>query len=138
MLRDTAAKIYSGPNIDLVLTTGYTYDPDERTHGGSVGFSIPLFSKSEKLSLRSKASKFLATGADLIQKLDSTVAQRKIKLEQTKFLQAKFQDKGIDAANAYFEILSNIAEIDAKIIQFHRELQSLINPFLKNPQILIK
>lgn len=123
-------------DINLVLTTGYTYDPNEREHGGSVGFSIPLFSKTEKLKKRSDAIKFLASGAKLIRDLESSLSQRQIRIEQTKFLQAKFNNEGIDAANAYFDVLSKIAELDAKIIQYHRELQCLINPFLENPQIL--
>lgn len=136
MMRAVAASEYAGMDINLVLNTSYTYDPDERLHGGTVGVSIPLFSKKDKLANRSEASTFLSQGAVLIQKLETSLSQKKISIEQSKFLQSKFQHEGVVAVTAYFEALKQIASLSAQIVQYHRELQSLINPYLHTPLIM--
>lgn len=135
MIRAAASAEYSGMDINLTLNTSYTYDPDERSHGGTLGISIPLFSKQDKLTNRSEASAFLSLGAVLIQKLETALSQKKISIEQSKFLQAKFQQEGVVAVTAYFDVLKQIASLSAQIAQYHRELQSLINPF-HTPKIL--
>lgn len=137
MIRKAAASEFSGMDIALTLNTAYTYDPDESTHGATVGVSVPLYSKKDKLKRRSDVNKFLADGAELIQKLETSMAQRQISVEQSKFLQAKFGDEGIDAVNSYFDVLKQVAELDARITQYHREIQSLINPYLEKPEKII-
>ena len=111
MMRAVAASEYAGMDINLILNTSYTYDPDERLHGGTVGVSIPLFSKKDKLANRSEASTFLSQGAVLIQKLETSLSQKKISIEQSKFLQSKFQHEGVVAVTAYFEALKQIGQI---------------------------
>ena len=134
-LRAAASSNYSGFDISLVLNTSYTYDPDERLHGGTVGFNIPIYSKKEKIQRRSNASDFLKKGAATIQKLETSIALKKISIEQSRFLKAKFQHEGVAAVSAYFDCLKQIAKLNAQILQYHREIQSLISPFKQVNQV---
>ena len=114
--------------MELTINTGYNFgNGDDR--GAIVGFSIPIYSKKDKNRVRDEATKFLHKGAELIASLQEAMATRKIYAEALRFVQARINDEGIEAAKAYFDMLTQIAHQDALIVQFHRQIESLIEPF---------
>ena len=135
-----ARKAYTGMDVELVLDTGYTHYLDKGTeypgNAVSMGVSVPLYSKKERMRRREDVIKFRQKGAQLIRKLETAIAQVKIFKEAGKFLYAKIDEEGVDAVTAYFDQLNKMAEQEAMIIQYHREIQSLINPFSGKAQIL--
>lgn len=128
MIRRMASEKFKGINLELTMNTGYNFGSgDDR--GAIVGFSIPIYSKKDKIRVREEATKFLHKGAELVASLQEAMATRKIYAEALRFVQARMNDEGIEAAKAYFDMLTQIAHQDALIVQFHRQLQSLIEPF---------
>jgi len=133
-IQEIGKKAYSGMDISLALNTGYNFGGDNK--GAAVGVSVPLYSKKDKMKRREDVVQFLKTGAELIQKLETSQSTAQIYKEASKFLYAKFNEEGIDAVTAYYEHLAKIAEQEAKIRQYHREIQSLISPFAGSSSII--
>lgn len=135
MIRKIAAEQFKGINLELSLNTGYNFgDGDER--GLTMGFSVPIYSKKDRIKVHEEAVKFLHQGAELIASLEEAIATRKIHVNALQFLKARMNDEGIEAAKAYFDMLTKIAHQDALIVQFHRQLQSLIKPFSSDVEIV--
>jgi len=136
LIRKAAQSAYSGMDIEFSVNTSYQFEGENR--GPAFGVSVPLYSKKEKLRRRSEVVKFQQEGAELIQKLETAISQAKIFKDASKFLQARFEDEGVAAVTAYYDQLAKIAEQEAMITQYHRELQSLILPFSGKDEINIK
>lgn len=133
LIRKAAKEAYSGMDMEFTLNTAYQFEGENK--GPSFGVSVPLYSKKEKLRRRSEVVKFQQEGAELIQKLETAIAQAQIFKDASKFLKAKFEDEGINAVTAYYDQLAKISEQEAQITQYHREIQSLIFPFTGKVEI---
>ncbi|MCP4024437.1 MAG: hypothetical protein GY729_21520 [Desulfobacteraceae bacterium] len=126
-IRKIAQSEFTGMDVAVAINTNYQFDGDNR--GAAVGFSMPLYSKKDRMARRAEATGFQQKGAELIKNLEASINQAAIMREACKYLKAKISEEGVEAATAYFDAITKIALHDAETTRYHREIQSLISPF---------
>ena len=134
-IRKIAAGEFSGIDLNPVLTTRYQFEGDYSGWGVGMNMDLPLWNKKRQQEKREKAVKFLQAGATLVQKLETTINTLKLLKEKSRFLKAIMRDEGVESVDAFFKTEQEIIKQQALAIQYHRELQGLINPL--NSQVKI-
>lgn len=158
ILREIAEKEYKGRGFDATLQTGYTFSYGDTTseyigdsgmimtssasgnkqsrHNVGANITIPLFSKEERLAQRQKVIDFLQQGTELIQKLELAIRTREIQIETLTVLNETAKE-GVQGALAIKDMQVEIVRQETLIKQYHRDIQSLINPFKEGLNLTI-
>jgi hypothetical protein len=97
-------EIYEGLDLALTVNVGNYYDNSESEFSSGVGFSIPIYSKQQKISRRNAKIKYLQDGSDLISSLKKN---RTINLV---FLKERHIN-----TEAYEKVLEQVVNIDSSV-----------------------
>lgn len=135
-IRKIVAEEFAGLELNPVLTSGYQFSGDEAGPRIGLQIDLPLWNKKRKFEKREQAVQFLQKGAELVQKLEIAIETLDLLKEKSRFLQAIMRQEGVESVDAFFKSEQEIIKYEAFVIQYHRELQGLVNPVTGNAKIL--
>ena len=121
-----ANEIYGGLDLALTVNVGNYYDNSDSEFRSGVGFSIPIYSKQQKISRRNAKIKYLQDGADLISSLKRN---RKLKLlleDKKEALKAFMGDNGSSDINTYFQTEERLLGINLTIESIERKIETML------------
>ena len=121
-----ADEIYGGLDLALTVNVGNYYDNSESEFRSGVGFSIPIYSKQQKISRRNAKVKYLQDGSDI---LSSLKKNRKLLLllEDKKIaLKAFMGDNGSSDIHSYFQTEERLLGIVLTIESLERKLETML------------
>lgn len=125
-LNKRADEIYGGLDLALTVNVGNYYDNSESEFRSGIGFSIPIYSKQQKISRRNAKIKYLQDGADLISSLKKN---RKLKLlleDKKEALKAFMGDNGVSDVNTYFQTEERLLELHLIIESIERKIETML------------
>ena len=121
-----ADEIYGGLDLALTINVGNYYDNSESEFRSGVGFSIPIYSKQQKISRRNAKVKYLQDGSDI---LSSLKKNRKLLLlleDKKTALKAFMGDNGSSDIHSYFQTEERILGIVLTIESLERKLETML------------
>ncbi len=126
-------------NIELSVTTAYSFTESVNNgRGASVGLTVPLYSKKDKIANRLAAQSFSERGSLLIKEYKESVSNSEIIKEECRYSESIMSEYGVEAVKAFFECKRRHASSLLTIEQKERDIKSLLDPYLKkggNPEI---
>ena len=125
-LNTRANEIYGGLDLALTVNVGNYYDNSESEFRSGVGFSIPIYSKQQKISRRGAKVKYLQDGADLIAELKKNRKLKLLLLDKQKALQGFMGDNGASDISSYFQTEERILGITLNIESLERKIETML------------
>ena len=125
-LNISADKIYGGLDIAFTINVGNYYDNSESEFRSGVGFSIPIYSKQQKISRRNAKIKYLQEGSDLIASLKKNRRLKLLLLDKQKALSGFMGDNGSSDINLYFQTEERILGITLETESLERKLDTML------------
>jgi len=125
-LNTRADEIYGGLDLALTVNVGNYYDNSESEFRSGVGFSIPLYSKQQKISRRNAKIKYLQEGSDLISSLKKNQKLLLLLKDKQKALQAFMGDNGSADVHTFFQTEERILGIVLTIESLERKLDTML------------
>lgn len=125
-LNTRADQIYGGLDLALTVNVGNYYDNSESEFRSGVGFSIPIYSKQQKITRRNSKVKYLQEGSDLIASLKKNRKLKLLLLDKQKALSAFIGDNGSSDINSYFQTEERILSITLEIESIERKLDTML------------
>lgn len=125
-LNKRADQIYGGLDLAVTVNVGNYYDNSDSEFRSGVGFSIPIYSKQQKISRRNAKIKYLQDGSDLISNLKKN---RKLKLlleDKKEALKAFMGDNGASDINSYFQTEERLLELYLTIESIERKIETML------------
>ena len=121
-----ANEIYGGLDLALTVNVGNYYDNSESEFRSGIGFSIPIYSKQQKISRRGAKVKYLQDGSDLIAELKKNRKLKLLLLDKQKALQAFMGDNGSADIHSYFQTEERILGVTLNIESIERKLKTML------------
>lgn len=127
-------------NIELSVTTAYSFTESlNQGRGASVGLTVPLYSKKDKIANRLAAQSFSERGSLLIKEFKESVSNSEIIKEECRYSESIMPEYGVEAVKAFFDCKRRHASSLLTVEQKERDIRSLIDPYLKkgvDPEII--
>ena len=121
-----ADEIYGGLDLALTVNVGNYYDNSESEFRSGIGFSIPIYSKQQKISRRNAKVKYLQDGSDILSNLKKN-RKLLLLLEDKKIaLKAFMGDNGSSDIHSYFQTEERILGIVLTIESLERKLETML------------
>jgi hypothetical protein len=121
-----ANEIYGGLDLALTVNVGNYYDNSESEFRSGIGFSIPIYSKQQKISRRGAKVKYLQDGSDLIAELKKNRKLKLLLLDKQKALQAFMGDNGSADIHSYFQTEERILGVTLNIESIERKIETML------------
>jgi len=125
-LNKRADEIYGGLDLALTVNVGNYYDNSESEFRSGVGFSIPIYSKQQKISRRNAKIKYLQDGSDLISNLKKNRKLLLLLKDKKEALQAFMGDNGASDIKAYFQTEEELLDLHLTIESIERKIETML------------
>lgn len=125
-LNKRADQIYGGLDLALTVNVGNYYDNSDSEFRTGVGFSIPIYSKQQKISRRNAKIKYLQDGSDLISNLKKNRKLLLLLKDKKEALKAFMGDNGASDINSYFQTEQQLLELYLTIESIERKIETML------------
>ncbi|MGB6129695.1 MAG: hypothetical protein WBG30_13200 [Psychrilyobacter sp.] len=125
-LNKRANQIYGGLDLALTVNVGNYYDNSESEFRSGVGFSIPIYSKQQKISRRNAKIKYLQDGSDLISNLKKNRKLLLLLKDKKEALQAFIGDNGASDIKSYFQTEEELLDLHLTIESIERKIETML------------
>ncbi len=125
-LNKRADEIYGGLDLALTVNVGNYYDNSESEFRTGVGFSIPIYSKQQKISRRNTKIKYLQDGSDLISNLKKNRKLLLLLKDKKEALKAFMGDNGASDISSYFQTEERLLGISLTIESIERKIETML------------
>jgi hypothetical protein len=135
-IQNLATDVFGGFNIELTVKTQYNFsDSDTASKGAGIGLSMPIYSKSQKITSRNQAREFLEHGSLLVMSYRDSIAAKEITTEECKFQKSIMTEYGVEGAKAYFDCKRRLATMHLTVEQKERDIKSMLDPYQKRRDV---
>ena len=121
-----ADKIYGGLDLALTVNIGNYYDNSESEFRSGIGFSIPIYSKQQKISRRNAKIKYLQDGSDLISNLKKNRKLLLLLEDKKTALKAFMGDNGSSDIHSYFQTEERLLDLYLTIESTERKIETML------------
>ena len=125
-LNKRADEIYGGLDLALTVNVGNYYDNSDSEFRSGVGFSIPIYSKQQKISRRNAKIKYLQDGSDLISNLKKNRKLLILLKDKKEALKAFMGDNGASDISSYFQTEQQLLELSLTIESIERKIETML------------
>jgi len=125
-LNKRADQIYGGLDLALTVNVGNYYDNSDSEFRSGVGFSIPIYSKQQKISRRNAKIKYLQDGSDLISNLKKNRKLLLLLKDKKEALQAFMGDNGASDIKSYFQTEEELLDLHLTIESIERKIETML------------
>ncbi|MGB6129294.1 MAG: hypothetical protein WBG30_11140 [Psychrilyobacter sp.] len=125
-LNKRADQIYGGLDLALTVNVGNYYDNSDSEFRSGVGFSIPIYSKQQKISRRNSKIKYLQDGSDLISNLKKNRKLLLLLKDKKEALQAFMGDNGASDIKSYFQTEEELLDLHLTIESIERKIETML------------
>ncbi len=125
-LNKRADGIYGGLDLALTVNIGNYYDNSESEFRSGVGFSIPIYSKQQKISRRNAKIKYLQDGSDLISSLKKNRKLLLLLEDKKEALKAFMGDNGSSDIHSYFQTEERLLDLYLTIESIERKIETML------------
>lgn len=139
-IRQISAQEFGSLNLEVTIHTSYNFEESTNASKGvGMGFSMPIYSKKDKIANRLAAQGFSEHGSQLVMSFKESIAHGEIIGEECRYTKTIMSEYGVEAAKAYFDCKRRLASSLLTVEQKERDIKTLIDPYLKNnrdPEII--
>jgi hypothetical protein len=125
-LQKRANEIYGGLDLAITINVGNYYDDTDSEFRSGIGFSVPVYSKQQKLSRRNAKVKYLQDGADLIAELKKNRKLRLLLKDKQESLRPFMGDNGSADIHTFYQTEERLLEITLKIESLERKIETML------------